>query len=322
MVLKFMSVFEQDAIESIIEKVPYKLSFKRMKQIIDFKYLMSNMPYDIQIIIYALTINKLYNLRSTHSPLITHLSKYDLRLNLRINYSRNCEIPEYYCGYIQIFDSMNINTRKLVYKGFISEGRKGNFGTEYYTDTTDSMKYKGGFNYNLYHGDGTLYYPNGVVKYEGEFNKNLYHGEGALYYPNGVVKYIGGFEYGSPNGEGEEYSLEGQLLVSGEYLDGFLHGPENEEYFTEGNLKYRGSYLYSKRDGYGIEFKHCGNLQYRGYFKDGSYHGQGILFHNEINSVQYRGSFINNLKDGYGILYNENEQFMYEGEFTEGQITN
>ena len=321
MSLNYLSVSDQNSIESIIDKVPYKLSFKRIKQIMDFNYQMSNIPHDIQIIIYALTINKLYNLGSIQYPLITYLSKYDLRLKLlNICCNNSCEkIKNNYNGFIQIFDSMNFNTRNLVYKGFIREGKKELRGTDYYIDTS-LIKYKGEFYNNLYDGEGKLYYPNGVLKYDGGFINNFYHGDGTLYYPNGVVKYIGEFEYDHPNGDGEEYSLEGHLVASGEYIDGFLHGPMNEEYYTEGSLKYRGSYLYSKRDGYGIEYKESGNFKYRGYFKDGLYHGQGNLFHNGINVVQYRGFFKNNLKDGYGLMYDENEHLIYEGKFNEGQI--
>lgn len=293
--INYLSVSEYDDIKKIIDTVSYKLSYTRMKQIIEFKYIMSYLPYELQIIIYALTINKFYNIFSVENPLITHRNKYDLRLKL-LNYD-NCKPHENLSGYIKIYNSMNIKTRNLLYKGFITNGQKGPRGIEYYPD-------------------------NSSIKYEGGFNCNLYHGEGTLYYPNGLVKYIGEFEYGNPNGEGEEYSLEGHLHTIGEYLDGFIHGNDTEEYNTEGNLKYRGSYSYSKRDGYGIEFKECGNLKYRGYFKEGLYHGKGILFHNEINAVQYRGYFKNDLKDGYGMVYNENEQFMYEGEFTEGKITN
>lgn len=52
----------------------------------------------------------------------------------------------------------------------------------------ESMElYRGGFKKDLYHGYGTLRYPNGSIKYEGEYRNGVRHGTGTLYLQNGTL---------------------------------------------------------------------------------------------------------------------------------------
>ena len=67
-------------------------------------------------------------------------------------------------GYGCIYNSEN----QLVYKGFIYEGKKVCFGTDFYGES-GTVKYEGGFYDNLRHGKGRYYNNEYQLVYEGEW---------------------------------------------------------------------------------------------------------------------------------------------------------
>lgn len=78
--------------------------------------------------------------------------------------------------------------------------------------------YEGGFNNDLYSGDGIKYGRTGLVWYSGNFKNDIYDGKGILYYAGTCLKeYEGDFKGGKFYGKGTQYNLDGSVQKSGKF---------------------------------------------------------------------------------------------------------
>uniref|UniRef100_A0A7S4NZR1 Uncharacterized protein n=1 Tax=Guillardia theta TaxID=55529 RepID=A0A7S4NZR1_GUITH len=78
--------------------------------------------------------------------------------------------------------------------------------------------YKGSYESNLKHGNGTMTYPDGGV-YEGSWDHGLRQGQGTFKYPNGD-SYVGSWSQGKKSGQGIYFSFAGSCWYSGVWKDG------------------------------------------------------------------------------------------------------
>ncbi len=164
---------------------------------------------------------------------------------------------------------------------------------------------------------GRMYYKKSLF-YEGYFEHYCFHGEGALYYRDGVQKkYEGGFKLGCFDGFGKLFDSKGKTVYEGEFSSGIYNGKGKLLQGLEENLIYEGQLLNGKVTGKGkmlesdgkslrsegnyvdcvlvegfvkIYNKQSGKLVYEGMVKDGLYEGAGVLF-NPAGEVSIKGTF-------------------------------
>ena len=194
--------------------------------------------------------------------------------------------------------------------------------------------YIGPVSFDVPHGIGKEYYPNGKLKYEGKFVNGLKegygkyihsdgayytgpfvndvpHGIGKEYDNNSILRYEGNFVDGKKHGKGTTYDDNGVLVYEGNFVNNVPH-EFGTEYF-EGLLSYSGNYVNGKKQGEGIYY-YEGNKIYEGDFDDDRFHGVGIRYNLEGNKI-YEGDFFNGKKQGKGIDYYDNGNKIYEGDF-------
>lgn len=126
---------------------------------------------------------------------------------------------------------------------------------------------------------------------EGEFN-----GQAEVYYGDGAY-FKGMMENGRINGPGDYQSAMNEV-VSGNFLDGVLHGPKG---FVENQIgeTYIGHFHHGELHGKGT-FQNKRGDYYEGYWQHNMKHGRGVNY--LLRSGCYRGFYINNLKHGKSSL--------------------
>lgn len=219
------------------------------------------------------------------------------------------------------------------------------------------LRYDGDIINGKYHGNGKLYYLNGIIEYEGNFIDGKFHGNGILYYVNGIIRYSGEFVNHKAHGLGKVYNSDGTLIFEGMFKDHCWY----EGKMTDGIPNGYGKLYFVDMDYSGFLydfamsqhfFKNVG-LRYEGYFLDGKFYGNGTLyicrhdykFDHELGTYVYKtnnifpnnslpiysGGFNNNKFDGVGELYTYNREhfdnndvdprkklLLYSGHFKKG----
>ena len=117
----------------------------------------------------------------------------------------------------------------------------------------------------------------------------VYFGDGAYF--------KGMMENGRINGPGDYQSAMNEV-ISGNFMDGVLHGPKG---FIENQIGevYMGNYYHGELHGRGTYQNPRGDY-YEGYWQHNMRHGRGVSYF--LRSGCYRGFFVNNLKHGKGSL--------------------
>ena len=209
-------------------------------------------------------------------------------------------------GYIKEYHNYN---NVISFEGEFYNGERNGKGKDYYTD--GKLKFEGEFEGGLKKGKGVEYDSNGELIYEGEY---LYdHLINGKEYIKGKLKYEGDFLYDKKwngkcfdengniicqliNGKGtvEECDDNGELIYSGEYLNGIRNG--NGKEYEDNILVFEGIYL----DGNKIKGK--------------EFYSDGTLF--------YEGEFLNDMRNGKGKEYNKRGIVLFEGEYLNGEQWN
>ena len=94
----------------------------------------------------------------------------------------------------------------------------------------EKLYYKGGWDGDVFKGEGTLYYPNGNVQYCGALKNSKRNGKGIEYYENGNIHYEGSWKNDQWNGFGT-------------YMDS--NGVNTSHVWEDGKVKARYDYYYS-----------------------------------------------------------------------------
>ena len=183
---------------------------------------------------------------------------------------------------------------KVVFTGEVVNGVVRGFGELFDPIWDGSLRYRGDFDNNQFHGTGTLYFPDGLPLYRGEFRNNQFHGAGTLYFPYGQIHYRGEFRNNLFHGEGELFSDDGIWRYHGNFVDNTLNGRTR--------VYYRGS------------------LIYEGDFLDGVWHGFGTYFDSTTGLVRYRGEFQNGNFHGIGTIYDDNGRLLFHGPMLNDRI--
>lgn len=173
-----------------------------------------------------------------------------------------------------------------------------------YINQSNDIKYFGSVNeYNLPHGEGSVYYDD-ILVYQGKVKYGYYHGYGVEYDKNNNITYAGFFKYGKKHGSGREY-LDGQVLYNGKWKNDVYHGF---------GIYYGVGKYHNNKDKF-ID----GEIYYKGKWKNGNRHGLGICYFNKKPS--YYGEWKNDKKHGIGIQYDSNNNIVYDGEWVDGSTT-
>jgi hypothetical protein len=135
---------------------------------------------------------------------------------------------------------------KQTYVGQLSKGLYHGTGTLYYEETGDY--YQGKFSRGKKSGFGEYYYYYGD-KYSGYFFQDRMHGQGKFITSNGYT-YFGTFVAGNLMGFGQMYDSLGNLIYSGEFVNGLPHGFGVS--FLNNEINYIGRWCINFYEGHGL----------------------------------------------------------------------
>jgi len=229
-----------------------------------------------------------------------------------------------YTGDSEVYD--NEIEEDLIYEGTLKDGYLTGNGIQYYDDTQgEKIKYRGGFQNNLYSGYGQYYTYESLPYYAGNFVDGKYEGNGILLDYNNYKLYHGAFAAGYKAGKGIFYQIgDSNVLtpatelvqLSDENLTLIYVGDFSDNAFN-GN----GSYIMP----YGTTLPPLFKLAdytaiYTGVFKNDRFDGAGQLYYtvpattirsvdqltaleNDKKKIRYNGDFSNNAYNGTGMLF-------------------
>lgn len=221
----------------------------------------------------------------------------------------------FYNGYGKewIKDSDSEQIFKL--EGVYTKGKLNGEGKKYRADGSICMsgKYQNGSLIS-----GTSYYANGNPQYEGGWNGNMYHGEGKLYWESGELKYDGTWDNNKRKGQGSSYREDGTVEYIGAWDENKYSG-FGKLYYEDGKMVcYEGRYYKGKKEGNGTSYSKEGIVQYQGYWKSGEWSGKGKWYW-ENGKLYYDGDFEGGKPNGVGNSYWDDGKKQYEGEWSEGE---
>ncbi len=194
-----------------------------------------------------------------------------------------------------------------LYKMGVARG----YGTEYSLNETNTKKYVGEFDNNVYHGEGEYFYPSGNLQYKGEFKHGSFY-KGIEYYDyNGGIKYEGEFMNNKYNGQGVQYyngvlcnaNIKGKKKYEGAFVNGLYHGEGIKYNNKNGNIQYKGVYSNGLLNGQVLEYNQDGILIYNGKYLNDYKNGSGTEYVDE--KISFKGEYVNGIYHGVGTRYSQ-----------------
>jgi len=155
----------------------------------------------------------------------------------------------------------------------------------------------------------TVYHTNGD-RYRGQYENNMRHGQGTLLYKNGN-KYEGEFQMDKQHGFGTHWICkDGKLRM--QYRGGFANGKRAGQGVLayEDGGKYDGEWLEGKQHGQG-KMLYAGGEVHEGSWAEGKRHGPGTLF--LPNGDIFQGEYREDLKEGPGTFFYVAKNKRYDG---------
>lgn len=147
----------------------------------------------------------------------------------------------------------------------------------------------------------TYYYRDGSVEQKGEFDGGTHVKYWRWYFKNGDLRREEYYRRGKLEGEVIEYDSTRNVIVKGNYLDGYKEG---EWFYDVGDHTERGQYSMGMKTGEWKHFYPNGKLKFKGEYKDDLPYGTHIYYHeNGVKSL--KGKYERGLKDGAWKSYNE-----------------
>ena len=159
--------------------------------------------------------------------------------------------------------------------------------------------------------------------YEGIFEHYCFHGNGTLYYPDGAhKKYEGGFKLGTFDDFGKLFDLKGKLIYEGGFLNGVYDGKGKLYQGLEEDLIYEGELKGGKIKGQGKMFEKDGKtLRSEGYYKEGILvEGFVKIYNAQTGKLVYEGMVKDGLYEGKGVLFNAIGEESIKGVFSKGEL--
>lgn len=226
------------------------------------------------------------------------------------------------------------------YQGEMREFLPDGFGRLY--NSTNSLKYEGGWKSGHFEGRGQYYFYSGSV-YDGEFHNGLLHGPGTLFDDQGIVihrRYFDNEAINDPpppapsphqlpsksqtilpifsshtmNGYGTVCDDHGIKIYEGELRDGVFHG--NGSLFSKGYLLYKGEFSDGVFNGNGMLYYPSGVVKCRGSFKKGKLNGFCEIYYDSTPfRIKSRGFFFRGKREGFGEDFSDSGGVTYSGYF-------
>ncbi len=145
---------------------------------------------------------------------------------------------------------------------------------EYYGD--GSLKAEGTYTKGNRTGKWTFFYPSGDLQQEGYYNKlGNYDGEWRWYFRSGELRRTETFLNGREDGIMKEFDEMGNVVVSGEYMDGLEEG---EWVYNVGDVIQKGEYRSGMRYGTWRISSKEGNIIFKGDFIDDNPNGRHLHY--------------------------------------------
>ena len=212
--------------------------------------------------------------------------------NGQIKYKGRFTDNEFHDQYGVLYNDMN----QVIYEGAFENGKRCGTGTEFiYQSMTKTIKYKGIWKNDMYHGKGNL--KTNEFVYTGEFVEGKFNGYGIIEY---IIK---------------------EAVYKGFFKDGLKHGKGKFTTFGNYSIEYEGDWVDDKKEGYGLyrkygmyphPYRNIPNI-YKGEFLNDIFNGKGkyTYYHGDT----YEGEYLDNKRHGFGIMYYNNKKTKYEGEW-------
>ncbi len=208
------------------------------------------------------------------------------------------------------------------YKNNIPEGIR----REYNEDGTIKIAYV--FKEGVIMGEGIInergrkegaweeYYSDKILKAEGNYGDGKRIGEWKFYFRNGKIEQTGNYnKLGKFDGVWYWYFPDEELLREESYLDGLLDG-YIVEYDEEGNIILEGQYVDGYEDGQWMFIS--GEITTEGYYIDGMRSGKWKTYYSD-GSLSFEGEFIDDNPNGRHVYYWDNHKVKQEGRYIMGR---
>jgi antitoxin component YwqK of YwqJK toxin-antitoxin module len=177
--------------------------------------------------------------------------------------------------------------------------RKGSW-TEYYTD--GKVKAKGNYTEDFKTGIWEYYHRNGKLEQKGSYDsKGKPVGEWQWYYDNGGLLRIENFRNGLNDGLLTEKDEQGNIITTGEYIDG---KEEGKWILTIGGMLTEGEFVEGMRNGAWRTFYPDGTLSFEGRFVDDNPNGTHIFYYPN-GKIREVGDYLMGLKNGEWKRFDE-----------------
>ena len=251
-------------------------------------------------------------------------------------------IAKYYRNEILLSE---INYKNNKYNGMAIEyyesgelRNKSNFRNGKLNGTSLSYHKNGNIEVEVNYNDGiitdnevTEYFDNGIVKSITQYKEGIIDGSKQEFYLNEKTKYKIDYVKGKINGKWMYWKKDGELLDSGELIDGTgiikhyfdNYNLKNEanykndkfngiaaEYTENGNLKKKESFIDGIKNGDFIEYFENGQLKEKSFFKNGNLDGKKIIYF-ENGKIKEKTDFSDGMKNGWQFNYDENGKLKY-----------
>ena len=180
---------------------------------------------------------------------------------------------------------------QLLAKGLIDEeGLKQDQWYFYYSN--GDRKAKGKYKDDKKEGEWLYLYTNGKEEQTGKYKKGLQEGTWTWYYPNGIEKRKEIFRRGKENGPSFEYDSLGNIIATGEYINGLKDGVW---IYQIGDHKEEGKYI------------------------DNLKQGEWTYIYTNNNQLAFEGDYKNGFEDGKHTYYYLNGQIKEQGKYSLGK---
>ena len=204
-------------------------------------------------------------------PVINSKNNYINNIN-----SKNVFINNYFYGGNKITPNNNTRNRNPSTLPCLTKNansQDGNNNSIYKEKESKKLYYKSGnyyigeCEYNLPHGEGTLYNENEGIIYKGDWVSGKKEGYGEYFsQTQDGYDYKGYWKNGLRHGSGKYYE-DGRILYSGNFVNDNVDG-KGTLYYKNGKIKYDGNWVDNRMEGYGKYIFEDGHY-YKGYWKNG-----------------------------------------------------
>lgn len=257
-------------------------------------------------------IFKFYDRKGVLEKMITYKNGVEVTEEEQASVILNIKKSFYDSGAIKIIGSYDGDNKQGVFRQYDENGNI--ISAELYKKNQkigEGLIDKNGFR----QGPWKLYYPSGEIQAEGEYVDNLKEGKWKYFYTSGKSRQVGQYRKGLPHGEWNWYYENGLSWREEIYRKGKEDGLMTE-YDTLGNVILTGEYI----DGYknGLWVSHINDHKEEGEYIDGEKHGKW-RFTYENGRKNFEGEYQGGIPVGKHVFYYSNGLKREEGKYSGGE---